>query len=108
MPILRMLASTGEEHTRPTPRGCDLIKGIITLSELVSQLFMLRLYIHYCDIPHCIANVSLCILHGPFYGAWHYQHVSSDIRCNQQEERSRKGRHMNFMSHNNYVLDVMS
>ena len=69
---------------------------------------MLRLYIHYCDIPHCIANVSLCILHGTFYGARHYQHVSSDIRCNQQQERSRKGRHMDFMSHNNYVLDVMS
>jgi hypothetical protein len=77
-----MLASTptGEEHTRPTPRGCDLIKGIITLSELVTVNYLCYDKTHYCDIPHCIANVSLCILHGPFYGARHYQHVSSDIR----------------------------
>ena len=40
MPILRMLASTGEEHRRPTPRGCDLIKGIITLSELVTVNYL--------------------------------------------------------------------
>ena len=40
MPILRMLASTGEEHIRPTPRGCDLIKGIITLSELVTVNYL--------------------------------------------------------------------
>ena len=33
--------------------------------------------------------------------------LSSDIRCNQQQERSRKGQHMD-LSHNNDVLDVMS
>ena len=54
-------------------------------------------YAYSVVIPHCIANVSSCILSQ--YGAnMHYQHKSSDIGCNQQHERSRKGRPMNFMS----------
>ena len=70
---------------------------------------MLRLYIHYCDIPHCIANVSLCILHGPFYGARRYQHVMYRAildAINNKSVLERDG--IRTLSHNNYVLDVMS
>ena len=87
MPILRMLASTGEEHTRPTPRGCDLIKGIITLSELFTANYLCYDYTYTI----VISPTAYLMFHYAFYI---YQNVSSDIRCNQQQERSRKGRHM--------------
>ena len=71
--------------------------------DAISSKALLRFlnYLHYdyaysVVIPHCIANVSLCIFSQ--YGTnMHYLHASSDIRCNQQE-RSRKGGLMDFMS----------
>ena len=61
--------------------------------------------LHILMWQHTIANMPLCIFSQ--HGARHYQHVSSDIRCNQQQECSRKGRPVDFMSHIN-VRDDMS